>query len=155
MKKVLLILLVLPVILIGCSGSQSEINDLKLEIISQQINSWVNLMPGSKPSFFINGSIKIKNNEYAAIDSVKLLKCEVIQESKTLYNIHPDLRSSVSAIDPMNSGSDRIFTLYLPTGTPIKKELNLEEPISIDLYLSAFNKVCRQRIDSIIVLKTY
>ena len=155
MKRILLFLFILPSILIGCSGSQPEVYELKLEIISQQINSWVNLMPGSKPSFFISGSIKIKNNEYVVIDSIKLLKCEIIQEGITLYNLHPDLRSSVSAIDPMNSGSDRIFTLYLPTGTTIKKELNLEEPISIDLYLSAFNKVCRQRIDSIIVLKTY
>jgi hypothetical protein len=155
MKKVLIILFLLPVILIGCSGSQSEANDLKLDIIARQINSWINLMPGNKPSFFISGSLKIKNNEYVVIDSVKLLKCEVLQEGKTLYELHPELRSSVSIMDPMNPGSDRIFTLYLPTGTPIKKELNLEKSVSVDLYLSALNKVKQYEIDSIYVIKTY
>jgi hypothetical protein len=155
MKKILIFLFLLPVILIGCSGSQSEANDLKLDIITRQIISWVNLMPGSKPSFFISGSLKIKNNEYAVIDSVKLLKCEVLQGGETLYELHPDLRSSVSAMDPMNPGTDRIFTLYLPTGTPIKKELNLEKPVSVDLYLSALNKVKQYEIDSIYVIKTY
>ena len=155
MKQIQIILFLLLFILTGCSGSQLGSNDLKLEIITQQINSWVNLMPGSKPSFFISGSIKIKNNEDAFIDSVQLLKCEVLQEGKTLYELHPNLRSSVSIIDPMNPGTDRIFTLYLPTGTPIKKELNLDKPVSIDLYLSAFNKVKQLKIDSIHVMKTY
>jgi hypothetical protein len=58
-------------------------------------------------------------------------------------------------MDPMNPGSDRIFTLYLPTGTPIKKELNLEKSVSVDLYLSALNKVKQYEIDSIYVIKTY
>jgi uncharacterized membrane protein len=155
MKQIQIILFLLLFILTGCSGSQLGTNDLKLEIITQQINSWVNLMPGSKPSFFISGSIKIKNNEGMFIDSVRLLKCEVLQEGKTIYELHPNLRSSVSIIEPMNPGNERIFTLYLPSGTPIKKELNLEKPVSIDLYLSAFNKVKQHKIDSIHVMKTY
>jgi hypothetical protein len=155
MKQALILLFILLVILTGCSGSQSETNDLKLDIVTQQINSWVNLMPGSKPSFFISGSLKIKNNEHAVLDTVKLLKCEVLQEGKTIYELHPDLRSSVSIMDPMSPGNDRIYTIYLPTGTPIKKELNLEKSVSLGLYLSALNKVKRYIIDSIYVMKTY
>ena len=55
----------------------------------------------------------------------------------------------------MNPGTDRIFTLYLPTGTPIKKELKLEKTVSIGLYLSALDKVTQYKIDSIYVMKTY
>jgi hypothetical protein len=137
----------------GCSGSQSGTNNLKLEIITVKVDSWVNLMPGSKPSFFISGSIKIKNNEDAVIDSVNLLKCEVLQDAKIIYDLHPILRSSVS--EPLKPGIDRIFKLYLPTGTPIRKDLNLEKPVSIDFYLSALNKVKQYKIDSIYVMKTY
>jgi hypothetical protein len=155
MKQILILSFILLVILIGCSGSQSETNDLKLEIVTQQINSWVNLMPGGKPSFFISGSLKIKNNEHAVLDTVRLVKCEVFQEGKTLYELHPDLRSSVSITDPMGPGNSRIFTLYLPTGTHITKELNLEKPVSLGLYFSAINKVKGFIIDSIYVIKTY
>jgi hypothetical protein len=155
MKQILIYLFPLLFILTGCSGSQSGANELKLEIIIQQINSWVNLMPGSKPSFYISGLIKIKNNENALIDSVKLLKCMVFQDGKMLYELHPDLRSSASHMDPMNPGNDRIFTLYFPTGTPIKKELNLEKPVSIGFYLSALSKTKEYKIDSIHVMKIY
>ena len=155
MKQILILLFSLFFVLSGCSGSQSGVNDLKLEIITEQINSWVNLMPGSKPSFFISGSIKIKNNENAVIDSIKLLKCEVIQSGQILYELHPDLKSSVSYMDPMNPGNDRIFTLYFPGGTPIKKELNFEKPVSIGFYLSALNKTKQYKFDSIYVMKAY
>jgi hypothetical protein len=155
MKQILFPGFLLIIILSRCSGSQSVANDLKLEFLTQEINSWVNLMPGSKPSFFISGSIKIKNKENAVIDSIKLLKCIVLQAGQTLYELHPELTSSVSIMDPMNSGNDRIFTLYLPAGTPIKKELNLDMPVSISLYLSALNKIKQYKIDSIYVMKTY
>ena len=155
MKRILFPMLLLILILIGCSGSQSVSNELKLEITSHEINSWVNLMPGSKPSFFISGSINIRNNEDSYIDSIHLQKCEVLQEGNKLYELHPDLRNSVWNMDPMKPGTDRLFTLYLQTGTPIKKELNLDKPVSISLYLSALNKVTYYKIDSIYVMKTY
>src|ERR1039457_3458566 len=155
MRQLLISGFLLLIILTGCSVSQSGENDLKLEIITKQFNSWVNLMPGSKPSFFISGSILIKSNENAVLDSVHLLKCEVIQQGKLLYVLHPDLQSHDYNMDLVIPHAARFFSVNLPSGTPIKKELNLEEPISIDLYLSIINKVYRQRIDSINVLKTY
>jgi hypothetical protein len=144
-----------PVILIGCSGSQSKTNNLRLEIINQQINSWVNLMPGSKPTFFISGSLKIKNNEEIKIDSIKLVKCEVFQEGKMIYELHTDLRNSIDDKGPMNPGTERIFTLSLPTGAPINKELIFEKPVSISLFLFTLSKVKQYKIDSIYVIKAY
>jgi hypothetical protein len=112
-------------------------------------------MPGSKPSFFISGSINIRNNEESNIDSVRLIKCEVLQEGNKLYELHPDLRSSVWNMDPLQPGTDRLFTLYLQSGTPIKKELKFEKPITVSLYLSALNRMNHYNIDSIYVMKTY
>jgi hypothetical protein len=155
MKLILLSMFFLIAVLTGCSGSRQSTNDLKLEIVNHQIDSWVNLMPGSKPFFFISGSINLKNNEESNIDSVRLLKCEVLQEGNKLYELHPDLRSSVWNMDPMQPGTDRLFTLYLQSGTPIKKELNFEKPVTISLYLSALKKMNQYNIDSIYVMKTY
>jgi hypothetical protein len=155
MKFILSAGLFLFTILIGCSSSLQSTNDLKLEIVNHQIDSWVNLMPGSKPSFFISGSINIRNNEESNIDSVRLIKCEVLQEGNKLYELHPDLRSSVWNMDPLQPGTDRLFTLYLQSGTPIKKELKFEKPITVSLYLSALNRMNHYNIDSIYVMKTY
>ena len=154
MKQMLISLFLILSIFNGCSGSQSGVDALKLEIKTQKFESWVNLMPGSRPFFYISGLLNIKNNEEATIDSVQILKCEVLQEGKTLYELHPYLRSSVSMLDPFNPGTERTYKLYLLTGTPIKKELNLEKPVSIYLYLSSLNKVKQHLIDSIQVLKT-
>lgn len=155
MKGKLIPIFLFLVILVGCSGSQSENKDLKIEIITQHIDSWVNLMPGSKHSFFISGLIKIRNNENVVFDTVKLLKCEILQEGQVLYELHPDFRSSASQWKPMNPDSAGIFTISLPAGTQIKKDLIFEKPVSIDLYLSACNKVKCYRIDSIYVMRTY
>src|ERR1035437_3536910 len=151
MKHKLFPVYLLLVILIGCSGSQQGTNDLKLEILTHEINSWANLMPGSKPSFFISGSLIIESNENAVLDSVHLLKCEVTQQGKLLYVLHPDIKI-LDNMDLVNTFG-RIFFFNLVPGTPIKKELNLEEPISIEFLLSAFNKVKQYKIDSIRVMK--
>ena|ERR1039457_7097453 len=155
MKPILFTDLLLLVILIGCSGSQSGENDLKLEIITKQVNSWVNLMPGSKPSFFISCSLLIKSNQNAVLDSVHLLKCEVTQDGKLLYVLHPDLQSSDYNMDLVIPYAARVFSFNLPSGILIKKELDFEEPISIVFYLSALNKVIVHKVDSIKVVKTY
>src|ERR1035437_1442827 len=141
MKKILIFLFLLPVVLIGCSGSQSEAHDLNLKIITRQINSWVNLMPGSKPSFFISGSIQIKNTENSAIDTLLLLKCDVLQEGRLIYQLHPGFQNFLDISSRLKPGEEGIFTINLSPGTPIKKELNLEKPVSINLYLSALSKV--------------
>jgi hypothetical protein len=155
MKLILFSIFLLLAVLTGCSGSQQSTNDLKLEIVNHQIDSWVNLMPGSKPSFFISGSINIRNNEESFIDSLRLLKCEVLQESNKLYELHPDFRSSVWNMDPIQPGTNRLFTFYLQTGTPINKELNFEKPVTVSIYLFALNKINHYKIDSIYVMKTY
>jgi hypothetical protein len=155
MKRIFILLLSLIIVYYGCSGAKSTTDTLKIEVNTQQSNSWVNLMPGSKPSFFISGSIKIKNNEDIALDSIQLLKCNILQEGKAIYNLIPGFRSVDDIKAPINPGTDRIFTYYLSPGTPINRELDMDKPISIDLYLSALNKIKLHIIDNINVIKTY
>ncbi|MDR3609083.1 MAG: hypothetical protein P4L27_00805 [Ignavibacteriaceae bacterium] len=155
MKRISILLFSLIIVYYGCSGAKSTTDTLKIEVMTQQSNSWVNLMPGSKPSFFISGSIKIKNDENIALDSIQLLKCNILQEGKTIYNLIPGFRSVDDIKAPINSGTDRIFTFYLSPGTPINKELDMDKLISIELYLSALNKVKLHIIDNINVIKTY
>jgi hypothetical protein len=140
---------------IGCSGSKPADETLKLQIMTEKADSWVNLMPGSKPSFFISGSIKIRNDEEISIDSIRLLLCNVLQEGKKLYVLHPSFSSSDGINTPLNPGSEKIYTFNLPPGTPIKKELNTVSPISLELIFSALNKINLHVIDSIQVVKTY
>jgi hypothetical protein len=155
MKYAMFPLSLILALLTGCAGSKPDVDNLKLELLTNHVSSWVNLMPGSKPSFFISGSVEIRNNEITSIDSIHLIKCVVLQGGNKLYELHPDLRSAVNTADPIVPGSDRLFTLYLPTGTPITKELSFEKPITVSLYLTAINKMILINIDSIYVMKTY
>jgi hypothetical protein len=155
MKIMFFLCLLYLAILTGCSGSNQDADDLNLKIKTQQMNSWVNLMPGSKPSFFISGSIQIKNTENSATDSLMLLKCDVLQDDQIIYQLHPGFHKSVDISSRLKSGEEGIFTINLSPGAPINKELNLEKPVSISLYLSALNKVIVHKIDSIYIIKTY
>ena len=155
MKPMMMFLFVFIVMFMGCSGSQFRNDDLKIEIISQKIDAWVNLMPGSKPSFYVSGSLTIRNNENTLIDSIKVLECQVFQQHKTLYELHPVLRGAGNVTEPLIPGTSRTCFLFFPDGNPVIKELDLEKPVSIELFLSAFNKVKQHTIDSIFVLKTF
>ena len=145
---------VLPIfLLLGCSSSQYENNDM--EIKTRKMESWVNLMPGSKPSFYFSGSIIITNNENVVIDSIRMLNCYVMQDGKTLYELHPEFNFSGNILEPIFPGKDRIYTFSLSPGAPIQKELNLEKPVSLELNLTALNRVKHYKIDSITVVKAF
>jgi hypothetical protein len=143
------------IMLCGCSASNSGSGDLNLEVVTQQADSWVNLMPGSTHSFFISSTINIRNEEDAPIDSLALLKCEIRQEGKTIYVLHPVLKKTSEVHNPLNPDSEGIYTINLPVGTPVLKDLDLEKTVSIYFYLSAFNKVKVHEIDDIKVVKAY
>ena len=153
--KLSLLFKVLPLfLLLGCSASQTVSNDIKMEIKTRKMESWVNLMPGSKQSFFISGELIIESKESAFLDSVHLLKCEISQQSKLLYELHPDFQIVNINMDLVNADGRLVF-INLSSGVPIKKELNLEKSISMEIYLTAINKVYHHRIDSVNVAKAY
>src|ERR1035437_4098652 len=108
MKKLVLFLPLL-IILTGCSASQSEPDDLKLQVVTQQADAWVNLMPGSSHSFFISCTINIRNEEDAPIDSLHLLKCEVQQDGNTIYVLHPELKKTSKVHNPLNPDAEGIY----------------------------------------------
>jgi hypothetical protein len=153
--KLLVLLLPLLIMMYGCSASQSVSGSLKLEVVTQQADAWINLMPGSTHSFFISSTINVRNNEPSPIDSIQLLKCEVQQEGRTIYVLHPVIKKTSEVHNPLNPDSEGIFTINLPPGTPVLKELDLDKPISIYFYLSALNKIKIHEIDTISVVKAY
>ena len=153
--KHFVLFLPLLILLTGCSASKSGSGDLKLQVVTQQADAWVNLMPGSTHSFYISATINIRNEEDAPIDSLQLLKCEARQDGKTIYLLHPVLKKTSEIHNPLNPDSEGIFTINLPVGTPVLNELDLEKPVSIYIYLSAFNKIKIHEIDDIKVVKAY
>ena len=52
--------------MIGCSSDISN-SMLNIKVDFKEINSWLNLMPGSGNKFFIAGKYSIKNNTDSTI----------------------------------------------------------------------------------------
>lgn len=153
MKNILLFLLGV-FYLTGCSGSKVTGNELAINIDPVKIDSWVNLMPGSEYTFFVNGLLRIKNNTDFDIDSLKL-RLNVFQGDNMIYSIKPVIDASSEERTLFKSGIEREFTFSVEKGLKINKDLNYDKPVNLEFMFSAKGKMCTYKLDSIKIEKVY
>jgi hypothetical protein len=148
-------LFLIPLVLSGCGGAQSgdnELNDIKDDIKSLNTNIWVNLMPGTIHALFITGSVEIYQSVLS--DSIKLWECEVLQDGNLLYELYPDSKNRSGFITQPgpDAGNKLPFSF---AGINIKKELNLDKPVSLVFRFNILNKIKKFQIPAINITKTY
>lgn len=153
MKKFLFSLLGV-LYLTGCSGSKTTGNELAINIDLVKISSWVNLMPGSESSFFVNGLLRIKNNNDFDIDSLRL-RLNVYQDNNMLYSIKPTIDAAAEERSSFKSGLEKEFTFAVEKGLKINKDLNFDKPVNLEFMFSAKGKLYTYKLDSITIEKAY
>lgn len=153
MKK-LLIFLIGVLYLTGCSGSKETGNELAINIDPVKVDSWVNLMPGDEPSFFVTGLLRIRNNNDFEIDSLKL-RLNVYQDDNILYSIKPAIDASAEEKSIFKPGIEREFTFAVERGQKINKNMNFDKPVDLEFMFSAEGKLCCYKLDSVNVEKAY
>lgn len=154
MKNFLLLLILGVIYLTGCSGSKTTGNELAINIDPVKVDSWVNLMPGSETSFFVNGLLRIKNNSDFDIDTLKL-RLNVYQDENMLYSIKPIIDPSAEEKSSFKSGLEREYTFAVEKGLKLNKALNFDKPVNLEFMFSAKGKLYTYKLDSIKIEKAY
>lgn len=148
------VILFLTVLLISCSGSRTSDNKLLLNADLVRIDSWVNLMPGSRPTFHINGILRITNNEKFDLDTLKT-KLNVLQGDSLIYSISPDFDPLTDGNSFIRKNEEKEFTFSVGTGLSLKRELDYNKPVLFEFVFSSKGKEHSFKSDSVKIEKAY
>jgi len=134
MKNLVFLFFVLTLAIAGCSGSQSGNNDLSLMISNGHAEAWINVMPGSDATFFVTGSMDIKNYGDSTVNSISIMKCLVTQNKEIVYDLIPELKDSLGASLSLGTGQtgNGVFT---SKGVELKNEFNPDKPVDLTIFL--------------------
>jgi len=138
--------------LAGCGGSQSGNDDLSLMVVNSQADAWINVMPGSMQTFFVTGSLSIKNYGDSAVDSIKILKCLVSQNNDVIYTLTPILKDSLGSLLSVEPGQLK-KGLFSNKGVELKNEFNPDKPVDLKIYLVFSNKTKQVIIPGVKITK--
>jgi len=134
MKQLITLVCMMCLVFAGCSGSQSGNDELSLKIEGSQADAWINVMPGSRTTFFVTGSLSIRNYGDSTVNSIKIMKCLVSQGKDIIYDLIPDLKDSLGSLMSVESGQLKIG-LFSSKGVELKNEFNTDKPVDLLIYL--------------------
>ena len=130
-------------LLYGCSSSKvnkddrdekksdelvKEVVEKDFKIQTNNIYSWINLMPGSEPRFNITGDINLVASAEKDYSKVILNRISVIQENKTIFQIIPTVREG-----EWNENEGRDFIFSTIKGILLTPDFDREKKIDIEL----------------------
>jgi len=154
MKHLIVLFCLLALAFAGCSGSQSGENELSLRVDDSQANAWINLMPGRMQTFFVTGSISIKNYGDSAVNSIKIMKCLVYQGKEIIYDLIPDLKDSLGSLLSVEPGH-LIKGSFSSKGVELKNGFNTDKPVDLMIYLVSSNVTKKIMIPGVNITKVY
>lgn len=154
MKQILLSLIFIAVILTGCFTIKPVDNQLYIKAEVVKIDSWVNLMPGSKETFHVSGIIRIMNNEKFDLDTLTT-RMNVIQDDSVIYSVYPEMDPVVNINSPLKKGTEKELTFVLDKGLDIKKELDYDKPVKFEFIFNSKTKVRSFKTEFVNIEKAY
>ncbi len=154
MKKILqfFISIIFTLFLISCgcsknteqnSSGKNEIEKKMNKIKVEEINSWLNLMPGAESKFFISGSLKIETS-----DSVNLNSLSIFQNEKSIYKIVPEFEVEIQ-------NENVLLKFFNNGGEKPAQNIDYEKPVIVQFNLNFGNENIEFSADSIFVERVY
>ncbi len=147
MKDILIVLILL--IVFSCTSGK-YVNSKEEIIVFQNIECWLNLMPGGEPSFHYTGEIEVNN-----FNSEKILfqKIEFLSEEKSLNVSAPNIESSnTSSFDKKNS---LMIIFHSPQKIHVTDDMLKTDFVDVKLTFSIDEKVIEIIKKDIQLLRTY
>ena len=83
--------LLLLILTLSCSHSGQKNEKQNFEVVITEMNTWLNLMPGSPGKFFLQGEMIIKNLTDETIEDISIDNVKVYSQEKLLFNFSPIL----------------------------------------------------------------
>ena len=83
--------LLILMLTLSCSPSSRKNEIQNFEVVITEMNTWLNLMPGSPGKFFLQGEMIIKNLTGETIEDISIDNLKVYSKEKLLFNFIPIL----------------------------------------------------------------
>lgn len=106
MLTLIAIVLITIIAFIKCSSSiqQKEIGEIEPETTNkdeiqlnvENIYSWINAMPGSKPRFHVTGELEILDDSNYDIKNIRIIKITILQDQKMIFMFRPKIKEELS-----------------------------------------------------------
>lgn len=137
-------------ILISCSNSQVQRNEVIQKINIVDIQTWINLMPGGPGSFHVTGEYEFDEAEKG---NLSLLKIIVFFDDKTIYEINSDNFSN--ELQPGESYQITKFRFYTKSGLKLNEMIRTVEKINVKLIYDFDGELIEMIVNDIYVTRAY
>lgn len=141
-------LLIFSLLIGGCCG-KSLVDDSST-ISVQEINCWLNLMPGGTPSFHYSGTIAVerKFSEKFIFSAVKVFyKDEMIHQSQPILQFYDETITDSSSVVR--------FHFYSQQGIKVTETMMRAESVDFILSFDIENKSFEKKIFEVQVVRAY
>ena len=129
------LLVFIPFIFSSCASSKKVNDKLDISIEKQEINAWLNLMPGKSPGeFHLTGEITLKNRGLNEIKNIELNNITVYSIEEVIYTLTAYL-SPKNKKDNYNLGVNEEKEFSFGTNNVLKIDERLGKNNKIDIKL--------------------
>lgn len=133
-KPIIIFLMVSILLLISCSSSKEEDNQPSVKVTNHSVSCWLNLMPGSKGKFYVNGSLQIKNLSDKKLNSIEFKNISVYYSKNRIYSFKPVTGNSAVAEDlSLNPGEEKEFRFGMDDGLKIDERLMEADSVNLKI----------------------
>jgi len=154
-KNILLLITAIVINIIpGCNPSFDNGRELDIKISSVKINAWENLMPGKEATFYISGTVNIKNKGKDALNSIRLREIKIFQGSDSVSSSRI-LFSSPSGNNSINPDKAAHFDFKLNWILNSIKKINMDKLISVKLIFTSSGKNYNFTVNNLKIEKVY
>jgi hypothetical protein len=155
MKPGVIILLILLPVFFSCSSGEITNDSLKISVTHTYVYSWLNMMPGSPPSFHITGNLRIMNYRDGSINDLSLNEIVITQDNNVIYKFKPAFETIHSFEDYSFKKNEVKEFRFSSSRLSIAQELNADKTIDAGLSFTSGGKTLEYMISDITIERTY
>ena len=142
-------------LLSGCASETEEGGREKgVSLSIGQQNVWVNLMPGTKPTFHCTGVVLLYNTTDKSVSDITLTEIEVFQKDEKFFTFTPIVERTDQKGGVLESQTEAIYNFTSPDEIAIE-DLNLQKPVKLKLYFKTSLGTLTITGDDTVLLKAY
>lgn len=147
-------LLAFMILSAGCAGKLPDNNKLNIDVDSIKVVVWINMMPGSRPSFHLSGELKIQNLGSQVLDGITIQQCIISRDTTEVLKFKPVFSKKNQGGNNLNPGETGSFSLASPDNVDFTKLNNLNSA-NILFELSSGGKYFEFKIDNVKIDRVY
>ena len=136
-------------------GSETDLSESKkyteLDFELSDLYCWVNLMPGSAPSFHLKGEIIFPDSIFDRYGTINLTSIKILQQEIVFYSFTPGVREVKDSLDL----NQKRIIFSLNKGLKLKPSFEYDNPIDVELFFTAEGIWYSKLIKNVNVDKAY